>query len=57
MITCIFINNLDSICVLIGLRVCFYGAMKHENEVSDMVGDFQVVRTYSCVKEIKTKAF
>ena len=30
-------NNLDSKCVLIGLQVCFHGAMKHENGASNVV--------------------
>ena len=46
-------NNLDSTCVLIGLKVCFHSAMKHENDVSNMVGCLQVVRIYSFIKEIK----
>ena len=32
-----FKNNLDSTCVLIGLQVCLYSAMKHENDVSNVV--------------------
>ena len=28
----------NSTCVLIGLQVCFHSAMKHENDVSNMVG-------------------
>ena len=31
------INNLDSTCVLIGQQVCFHSAMKHENDVSNVV--------------------
>ena len=49
----LYINNLDSTCVLIGLQVRFYSAMKHENEVSNMVGCLQVVRIYSFMKQIK----
>ena len=51
----ILYNNLDSIstCVLIGQQVCFHSAMKHENDVSDMIACLQVVRTYSFMVEIK----
>ena len=38
---------------LIGLKVCFHSAMKHENDVSNMVDCLQVVRSYSFMKEIK----
>ena len=44
---------MDSTCFLIGLQVCFYSAMKHENDVYNMVGCLQVVRIYSFMKEIK----
>ena len=30
-------NNLDIICILIGLQVCFHSAMKHKNGVSNVV--------------------
>ena len=40
-------NNLDSTHVLIGLKVCFHSAMKHENGVSNMVACLRVVRIYS----------
>ena len=40
-------------CVLIGLQVCFHSALKHENEVRNMVGCLQVVRIYSFKKEIE----
>ena len=30
-------NNLDSMCILICLQVCFHSAMKHENGVSNVV--------------------
>ena len=40
-------------CVLIGLQMCFHSAMKHENEVSNMVGCLQVVRIYIFMKEIE----
>ena len=33
--------------------MCFYGAMKHKNDVSDMIGCLQVVRIYSFKKEMK----
>ena len=46
-------NYLDSTCVLIGQQVCFHSAMKHENDVSDMIGCLQVVRIYSFMKERK----
>ena len=29
-------NNLDSMCILIGLQVCFHSAMNHENDVNNM---------------------
>ena len=32
------LNYLDSTCVLIGLQVGFHSAMKHENDVSNMLG-------------------
>ena len=38
---------------MIGLQVCFHSEMKHENDVSNMVGCLQVVRIYSFKKEIK----
>ena len=44
---------MDSTCVLIGLQVCFHSTMKHENDVSNMVGCLQAVRFYSFMKEIK----
>ena len=44
---------MDSTCVLIGLQVCFHSAMKHENNVRDIVGCLQVVRIYCFLKEIK----
>ena len=28
---------------MIGLQVCFHSAMKHENNVSDMIGCLQIV--------------
>ena len=31
---------MDSACVLISLQVCFHSAMKHENDVRNMVGSF-----------------
>ena len=43
LISCIYLrlsllsNNLNSTCVLIGLQVCFHSAMKHENDVSNVV--------------------
>mgnify|MGYP001793821241 CR=1 FL=1 len=40
-------NNLDSTWVLIGLKVCFHSATKHENGVSNMVDCLRVVRIYS----------
>ena len=46
-------HNLDSTCVLIGLQVYFLSAMKHDNNVIDMVGCLQVVRIYSFMEEIK----
>ena len=46
-------NNLESTCVLISLQVCFHSAMKHENDVSNMVDCLQVVRFYSFKKEMK----
>ena len=49
----VYKKTLDSKCVLIGLQVCFHGAMKHENDVSNMIGCLQVVRIYSFMKEIK----
>ena len=36
-----------------GLQVCFHSAIKHENDVSNMVGCLQVVRIYGFMKEIK----
>ena len=33
--------------------MCFHSAMKHENDVSDLIGCLQVVRIYSFTKEIK----
>ena len=47
------IIQLDSTCVLIDQQLCFHSAMKHENDVSDMVGCLQVVRIYSFMKDIK----
>ena len=38
---------------LIGLQVCFHIAMKHENDLSNVVGSLQVLRIYSFMKEIK----
>ena len=38
-------NNLDITCVLIG-QVCFYSAIKHENDVNDTIGCFEVVKIY-----------
>ena len=32
------------VCVLVGHQLCFYGAVKHVNEMSDMTGCLQVVR-------------
>ena len=46
-------NNLDSTCVLIGLQVCFYSAINHENDVSDTIGCLHVVRMYRFMKEMK----
>ena len=40
-------------CVLIVLQVCFHSAMKHENDVSNVIGCLQIVRIYSFMKEIK----
>ena len=34
-------------CILIGPAVCFHSAMKHENDVSNMVDCLQVVGMYS----------
>ena len=43
--------------VLIGQQVCFHSAMKHENDVSNMVGCVQlkkkVVRIHIFMKEVK----
>ena len=39
-------------CVLIGLLVCFHCAMKHENDVSNVIDCLQVVRIYSFMKAI-----
>ena len=39
--------------LLIGQQVCFHNAMKHKNDVRNMVCCFQVVRIYSFMKEIK----
>ena len=39
--------------VLIDLQVCFHSAMKHKNDVSNMVDCLQVVKIYSFMKEIK----
>ena len=44
---------MDSTCVLIGLHVCFHSAMKHENDVSNMVACLQVVRICSFMNEIE----
>ena len=33
--------------------MCFYSAMKHENDVSDMISSLQFIRVYSFMKEIK----
>ena len=41
---------MDSTYVLIGLQVWFHSDMKHENDVSDMIGYLQVVRIYSVMK-------
>ena len=46
-------DNLDSKYVLIGLQVCFHSAIKHENDVNDMIGCLRVLRIYSFMKEIK----
>ena len=35
-------------------KVWFHSAVKHKNEVSDMIGCLQVVRIYSFMKEIKS---
>ena len=39
---------------LIGQKVCFHSAMKHEN---DLIGCLQAVRIYSFMKEINTYMF
>ena len=44
---------MDSTRVLIGLQVCFHSAMKHENDVSNVVDCLRVVRIYSFMKEVK----
>ena len=44
--------NLDSMCILIAHQVCFHSATKYENDVSDIIGWFQIVRIYSFTKEI-----
>ena len=44
---------MDIMCVLICLQVCFRSDMKHKNDASNMVGNLQVVRIYSFMKEIK----
>ena len=33
--------------------MCFHGAIKHENDVSDMVGCLQVEKNYCSMKELK----
>ena len=33
--------------------MCFHSAMKYENDVSNMVGCLQVMRSYSFMKEVK----
>ena len=38
---------------LIGQQVCFHSAMKHKNDVNNMIGFLQVVKMYSFMKEIK----
>ena len=40
-------------CIFIGQQVCLHSTMKHENDVSYMIGCLQVVITYSFMKEIK----
>ena len=34
-------------CVFTGLQVCFHSAMKHENDVSDMISCLRVVRRFT----------
>ena len=47
-------NNLDSTCILIGLQVCYHSAVKHENDMGNMVDCLQVKRIiYSFMKETK----
>ena len=48
-----FSKPIISTCILIGQLVCFHSTMKHENEVSNMIGCLQVVRIYSSMNEIK----
>ena len=40
---------------MIGLQVCFHSAMKHENDVSNVVDCLQVVRIYRFKKKIKVQ--
>ena len=35
---------MDSMCILIGLQVCFHSAMKHENGVSNVADCLRAVR-------------
>ena len=44
---------MDCTCVSIGQQMCFYSAMKHGNDMTEMIICLQVVKSYSFTKGMK----